>query len=278
MRSRTTTGWWRCCASFPTCALTFNLVPSLVVQLEAFAEDRAQGSQLELGLKPADRADRRRQAVPARQLLPRAAGADDRRRTRDTPSCSASAITANGTGGAARQFTDGDFRDLQVWHKLAWVDPFFVESDPRVRGLVSKGRGFSEDGQGRHCGRWSSTILRASGSGVRAPRRPAVRWSSRRRRSTTRFCRCCATPTCTCGRTRTRGCRASGSGIPKMRAAQLDRRSVAARADVRPVRRVGLWPSEGSVSDAMVPLADEAGFAVDGDRRADPRAQSSASA
>src|SRR5512146_2955028 len=38
---------------FPAVRLTFNLVPSLLVQLEAFAEDRARDSFLELSLKPA---------------------------------------------------------------------------------------------------------------------------------------------------------------------------------------------------------------------------------
>src|SRR5688572_33134855 len=37
---------------FPQVKLTFNLVPSLLVQLEAFAEDRARDWHLELGLKP----------------------------------------------------------------------------------------------------------------------------------------------------------------------------------------------------------------------------------
>ena len=30
-------------------------------------------------------------------------------------------------------------------------------------------------------------------------------------------------------------------------------------------RPMGLWPSEGSVSDAMVPLVAKAGFSLDGD-------------
>ena len=24
-----------------------------------------------------------------------------------------------------------DLRDLQVWHKLAWIDPFYLDGDPR---------------------------------------------------------------------------------------------------------------------------------------------------
>ena len=39
---------------FPKVRATFNLVPSLLVQLEAFAADQAHDRYLELGLKPAD--------------------------------------------------------------------------------------------------------------------------------------------------------------------------------------------------------------------------------
>src|SRR5919109_200901 len=39
---------------FPGVRVTFNLVPSLLVQLEAFARDEARDRHLELGLKPAD--------------------------------------------------------------------------------------------------------------------------------------------------------------------------------------------------------------------------------
>jgi alpha-amylase/alpha-mannosidase (GH57 family) len=39
---------------FPRVKMTFNLVPSLLVQLEAFAADRAKDRFLELSLKPAD--------------------------------------------------------------------------------------------------------------------------------------------------------------------------------------------------------------------------------
>ena len=41
-------------------------------------------------------------------------------------------------------YTNQDFLDLQVWHKLAWVDPFYLDADARVRRLVQKQRGFSE--------------------------------------------------------------------------------------------------------------------------------------
>src|SRR5688572_31586888 len=39
---------------FPRIRATFNLVPSMLVQLEAFARDEARDRHLELGLKPAE--------------------------------------------------------------------------------------------------------------------------------------------------------------------------------------------------------------------------------
>jgi alpha-amylase/alpha-mannosidase (GH57 family) len=44
---------------FPAIKATFNLVPSLLVQLQAFAEDRARDRYLELSLKPANELDYR---------------------------------------------------------------------------------------------------------------------------------------------------------------------------------------------------------------------------
>ena len=38
---------------FPSIRMTFNLVPSLLVQLEAFAANRARDRYLDVGLKPA---------------------------------------------------------------------------------------------------------------------------------------------------------------------------------------------------------------------------------
>ncbi len=42
------------------------------------------------------------------------------------------------------EFAVDDLRDLQVWQKLAWVDPDLLAADPRARRLVGKGRGFDE--------------------------------------------------------------------------------------------------------------------------------------
>src|SRR5258708_4577630 len=43
------------------------------------------------------------------------------------------------------RFSSDDLRDLQVWQKLAWIDPLYLDEDARVRRLVAKGRGYTED-------------------------------------------------------------------------------------------------------------------------------------
>ena len=133
---------------FPAVRMTFNLVPSLLVQLEAFAAGRARDRFLDLSLKPADALDaeeidfildnffhaQRQHMIDVYprygELLARrggaAAGALERR-------------------AAAARFSADDLRDLQVWHKLAWIDPLYLDHDARVRALVAKGRGFTED-------------------------------------------------------------------------------------------------------------------------------------
>ena len=55
-----------------------------------------------------------------RQLLPRAASADDRHLPALRRSC---------WPDAPRRANVDDLRDLQVWHKLAWIDPFYLDAD-----------------------------------------------------------------------------------------------------------------------------------------------------
>src|SRR6266851_4290819 len=45
---------------------------------------------------------------------------------------------------ADAQFTTQDMRDLQLWFNLAWCDPAWAESDPRLAELKRKDRAFAE--------------------------------------------------------------------------------------------------------------------------------------
>jgi alpha-amylase/alpha-mannosidase (GH57 family) len=245
---------------FPDVRMTFNLVPSLLVQLEAFAADRARDRSLELSLKPAGdleehdiefmvehffHAQRQRMI----DIYPRYAELLARRGGSMPPAADRRA--------AGARFSRTDLRDLQVWHKLAWIDPFYLDTDPRVRRLVAKGRGFSED---------DKTQLRQVELELLNRVIPEYRDAAARGQieiSVSPFYHPILPLLCDTNiylRTH------PDSRMPRERfvhpedAAEQLTRATAYYERLFGRRAVGLWPSEGSVSDAIIPLAAAAGF------------------
>ena len=241
---------------FPDVKLTFTLVPSLLVQLEAFAADQAQDRTLALSLKPAAQLteeDKRFilanffHAPRGRMIEPYPRYAELLRRREQ----------GGGNGSASRGFSEADFRDLQVWHKLAWVDPFWMDQDPRVKALLAQGRSFSED---------DKLVLRDVE--LEVLRRVVPEYAAAAARGQIEIA---ASPfyhpilpllcdTDVYLRTHPQ------SRMPRQRfrhpedALEQLERAARYHQDLFGRRPVGLWPSEGSVSDAMVPLAAEAGY------------------
>jgi alpha-amylase/alpha-mannosidase (GH57 family) len=121
---------------FPGVRATFNLVPSLLVQIEAFAHNRARDRYLDLGLKPAAALTDADVAFILRNFFHA-----HRARMIDVHPRYAELLARRGASNrseadlqaAARRFTADDLRDLQVWHKLA-----LGRSD--LRGARSEGR------------------------------------------------------------------------------------------------------------------------------------------
>jgi alpha-amylase/alpha-mannosidase (GH57 family) len=244
---------------FPGVRVTFNLVPSLLVQLEAFARDEARDRHLELGLKQADALTQDERAFCIEHFFhahaprmiapfPRYAELLARRE-------------ASGPGLSARvqaaQFSIDDVRDLQVWHKLVWIDATYFEADPRIRTLVDKGRGFTEE---------DKATLRAVELELLRRVVPEYREASARGQvelSTSPFYHPILPLLCDSDvylRTH------PDSRMPREPfrhpedAAEQLARAVALHQELFGARPEGLWPSEGSVSDAMVPLVARAGF------------------
>jgi alpha-amylase/alpha-mannosidase (GH57 family) len=154
-------------------------------------------------------------------------------------------------------FTDADLLDLQVWHKLAWLDPLYLEGDERARALVTKGRNFSEH---------DKVTLRDIELEILRRVIPEYRAASERGQvelSTSPFYHPILPLLCDTDiylRTHPE------SQMPRLRfrhpedaADQLARaRACHERCFGRPPD--GLWPSEGSVSDAVAALAADSGF------------------
>jgi alpha-amylase/alpha-mannosidase (GH57 family) len=144
-----------------------------------------------------------------------------------------------------------------VWHKLAWIDPFYLDGDARVRALIAKGRGFSED---------DKLVLREVELELLNKVIPEYRAAAERRQielSASPFYHpilplLCDTDIYLGTHPQARRPR-QPFRRPEDAADQLER-AAACHARLFGARPIGLWPSEGSVSDAMVPLATAAGF------------------
>jgi alpha-amylase/alpha-mannosidase (GH57 family) len=54
-------------------------------------------------------------------------------------------VSPNDLLNATRYYTTRDYLDLQVWFNLTWFDPLFKNNDPFLKGLVKKGSGFTEN-------------------------------------------------------------------------------------------------------------------------------------
>ncbi len=122
---------------FPGVRATFNLVPSLIVQLQAFAENRAKDRLLEVSLTPATALDWEDRAF----LIARGFDVPEQRMIRPNPRYA----QLHARRHAPDTYSIDDVRDLQVWHKLAWMDPDWLVKDPRLTLLVEKGSHFTEE-------------------------------------------------------------------------------------------------------------------------------------
>ncbi len=131
---------------FPDVHQNFNLVPSLVAQIQDYVSGQARDPFLDLVSKaPADltAADRRFslqylfQANPVNMIgrYPRYRQLWERYRT-----------TCDRPEGAESYFVTRDYADLQVLSQLAWFDEFFL-ADPDIAALVQKGEDFTRDDQ-----------------------------------------------------------------------------------------------------------------------------------
>lgn len=133
---------------FPRVQQTFNLVPSLITQIEDYVSGTARDPFLKIASTPAVELDphQRRfalqylfQANPANMI-----GRYPRYQQLWEQFCSYS--ERERVEKAEKYFPLQDFTDLQVLSQLAWYDEFFLE-EPEIAALTQKGRDYSVEDQ-----------------------------------------------------------------------------------------------------------------------------------
>jgi alpha-amylase/alpha-mannosidase (GH57 family) len=244
---------------FPAVHQTFNLAPSLVAQLEAAARGEFPDPELSLFERPAaklgpeDRVEllRRFFQVNSETMLapfPRYRELLERRGRGQGPADLAA---------VAPTFGEQDLRDLQILFHLAWVDPTIRDADETLATLAAKGRDFSEVDKQRLAERMRAVL----GAIVPLHRRLVDRGQIEV--STSPFYHPILPLLCDTNVAR--------EPLPDLRlptrrfahpedaAAHLERAQAFMRERIgRPI--LGLWPSEGAVSEAILPLVARAGF------------------
>ncbi len=241
---------------FPQVHQTFNLVPSMLVQVDEYARGLAVDPFLVAVLKPAENLTEAEQGF----LLQHSFYSDPQRMIYRYPRYGElyDAWLASGQNVERGRHAFGiqAFRDLQILSQVAWFDEEIQESDPEVRGLLEKGRNFSLEDQAL-MGRKQRQII-----SLVVPTYRRLSQSGQIEISTTPYFHPILPLLCD-----TDIASVSHPGVPlpsRFRYPQDARAQLEmARDYFTPgfgLSPSGLWPSEGSVSDQAFSIAAETGF------------------
>jgi len=239
---------------------TFNLVPSMIVQIQDYAAGAAADPFLDCALKPAEELSEAESEFVLRYFFQANADHLIYRYPRYGElfnvwkSCGANSQVAQ--KAARRHFNVQDLRDLQVLSQVAWFDEEFQEHDEEVRALVAKGRGFSLADQ---------AVMARKEREILAAVVPVYKEFAARGQieiSTTPFYHPILPLICD---SNIASVSHPGVTLPSRFQYPQDALDQLKRAREFIEREfgtapVGLWPSEGSVSDEALSLAAEAGF------------------
>ncbi len=126
---------------FPKLHQTINLVPSLIDQLQDYIDGKAFDPYLELSLTPISRMDRLQKLFVIERFFdayhrhmvepyPRYAQLLEQRKQYGVIWC-------------LENWQERDYSDLLAWYNLTWIDPLFRELDPQIQAWFDKGKNFT---------------------------------------------------------------------------------------------------------------------------------------
>ena len=240
---------------FPRVHQTFNLVPSLITQIQDYVAGAAGDPFLDVAAKPAKDltlAERQFalqylfQANPVNMIgrYPRYRELWDHFRN------------AGGSPDLAdKSFQAQDFTDLQVLSQIAWFDEFFL-ADQDIVALIQKGRQYSLEDQSFVIARERELVARVLPAHAEAARHGRIEIS------TSAFYHPILPLICD---TNQGAVSTPGLPLPQNRfrypedAREQLQRGLDLHQQVFGIRPEGVWPSEGSVSEEVFGLAQSLG-------------------
>jgi alpha-amylase/alpha-mannosidase (GH57 family) len=236
---------------FPNVHQNFNIVPSLMTQLQDYVDGTAQDPFLNVAAKPAKdlTLDERRFAL---QYLFQANPQNvigRYPRYRELHECFRD--HGDNPDTAEKYFTAQDFTDLQVLSQIAWFDEFFLE-EKEVASLVQKARGYSLADQRLVIALERELLGKVLPAHAEAAKKGSIEIS------TTPFYHPILPLVCD---TNAGGVSTPGLPLPQNRfrhpedAREQMLRGLDLHEKVFGVRPKGVWPSEGSVSDEALAIA-----------------------
>jgi alpha-amylase/alpha-mannosidase (GH57 family) len=241
---------------FPEVHQNFNLVPSLVAQIQDYVSGKAHDPFFDLVSKPAKEltaADRRFalqylfQANPVNMIgrYPRYRELWEKYRS-----------TSARPEGPESYFVARDYADLQVLSQLAWFDEFFL-TEPDIAALVQKGEDFTREDQQFVAAKEGEILAKVLPAYAEAVQRGGIELSA------TPFYHPILPLLCD---TNVGAESSPGLPLPTRRFRHPDdaslqiQRALDSHQALFGVRPKGLWPSEGSVSEEALKLACRQGI------------------
>jgi alpha-amylase/alpha-mannosidase (GH57 family) len=241
---------------FPGLHQTFNLVPSLMAQLQDYVSGAASDPFLDAASRPAAEMDLGERIFAIRYLFQANVENLIARYPRYHELWQQFHQSPQDLAAAAHQLVDGDITDLQVLSQIAWMDEFFLD-DPAIHELIEKGRGYSLADQTLVIDKQGEFLSQVLPEYAAAAQRGAIEIS------TSPFYHPILPLICD-----TSIGAASHSGLPlpgrqfihPEDAREQIERGLNLHEQVFGVRPRGMWPSEGSVSNQTLKIAYEAGM------------------
>ena len=240
---------------FPGLHQTFNLVPSLITQLQDYVAGTAQDPFLEVAAKPAPEMDLAERLFAIKYLFQANAenliGRYPRYRELWQEFHEPQDAHHNG-----QRMSDGEITDLQVLSQIAWMDELFLD-DPVISELISKGHDYSLKDQQQVIQIQQDFLAKVLPAYAGAAKRGAIEIS------TSPFYHPILPLVCD---TNMGAVSHNGLPLPAQRfchpedAREQIARGLTLHEQVFGVRPQGMWPSEGSVSNESLKIAHELGL------------------